>query len=161
MRPMFPHKALLSSIQALRGKFNEVPTASGCLEWVRYKNPAGYGQVRVNNKLWLAHRLVYTKCIADIPEGLIVMHECDNPACINPEHLKLGTHQLNVADKELKGRGNKGGANPMAKFTTEQVIEIRRRYAEGNISYAQLGREYGVNRSCIFKIVNKLHWTSI
>ena len=151
----------LQDIQALRGKFSAVPTAKGCIEWRLYRNSAGYGHVRVRSKLWLVHRFVYTKFFGEIPEGLIVMHRCDNPSCINPEHLNLGSHLLNVLDKEAKGRGNQGSANPRAKLTDLQVEAIRERYAKGNVSLAQLGRDYGVNRSCIFKVVHKHHWSKL
>jgi len=148
----------LAELQRLTGKYNTTPTTEGCLEWTATKNHFGYGQLRVNYKGWLAHRFVYTNCVEPIPEGFIVMHTCDNPACINPAHLRLGTHRLNVLDKEAKGRGNAGAANGHAKLTVEDVAAIRARYAQGAISLAQLGRDFGVNRSCIHKIVNKTHW---
>jgi hypothetical protein len=148
----------LEDLPELAGRYCKVPTDTGCLEWMLYRNPAGYGQIRVNYKLWLVPRFVYTKCVADIPEGLIIMHTCDNPSCINPEHLRLGTHAQNQRDKMYKGRGNAGVQNGQAKLTLEQVERIRQLHSIEGRSLASIGREYHVGRSCIFKIVHKLHW---
>ena len=130
----------------------------GCWEWQGCRTPAGYGQVRVNNLLWLAHRYAYASCVASIPEDLIIMHACDNPACVRPSHLRLGTHRQNMLDKEAKGHGNAGAANGQAKLSAVDVETIRELFARGT-SQAELGRMYKVNRSCIWKIVHRTHWS--
>lgn len=68
-------------------------------------NNKGYGMVRVDGRLDTAHRVAYSITKGEIPEGLVVRHDCDNPPCFNPAHLFVGTHQDNVDDKEKKGRG--------------------------------------------------------
>jgi hypothetical protein len=97
-----------------------------------------------------------------IPEGLVICHRCDNPSCVNPAHLFLGTHADNVADKMRKGRHrtnpHKGEDHRSAKLTQEQVLEVRRRFAVGGISKAALGREYGVTQTTIDHIILRATW---
>ena len=131
--------------------------AEGCWEWLMFLNHAGYGQCTINNRRWLAHRYVYSTVVADIPEDLIIMHTCDNPKCVRPSHLRLGTHAQNQHDKIAKGKGNEGERNAHAKFTQAQVESIRARVAAGERAI-RIAEEFGVNRSCISKIVNKTHW---
>lgn len=87
---------------ALRG----VRVASGCMEWDGPKNRAGYGQTKSDYKFWLVHRLAWTLVNGPIPEGMLVCHKCDNPACFDVDHLFLGTHQDNRLDCIAKGRHN-------------------------------------------------------
>lgn len=75
-----------------------------CLVWKGNLNGCGYGFCKINRKVWLSHRYSYLTNKGQIPEGLCVMHSCDNPACINPVHLSLGTHEDNMIDKMRKGR---------------------------------------------------------
>ena len=73
-----------------------------CIEFAGYKSPTGYGELSYKNKVWRAHRFVWTKAFGIIPKGLYVCHHCDNPPCINPDHLFLGTAFDNSKDKQLK-----------------------------------------------------------
>ena len=79
-------------------------TPSGCWEWNASKNHSGYGQFRYDGKVMLAHRASYIIFSGDIPEGNHILHSCDNPACVNPEHLRPGTDADNVADKMSRNR---------------------------------------------------------
>jgi hypothetical protein len=83
---------------------------NGCWEWKNYCNKDGYGRVRYNGKKHLAHRVSYEIFKKPFNKSLLVCHTCDNPSCINPEHLFLGTHQDNVSDCKNKGR-HKGHLN--------------------------------------------------
>ena len=89
---------------------NSATIGQGCWNWTAYKNNEGYGRLRAGGEKVLAHRLSYSIFKGEIAEGLFVCHTCDNPACINPEHLFLGTHQDNVSDCVAKGR-HKGVLN--------------------------------------------------
>ena len=89
-----------------------------CLEWTKSKNKDGYGIVRYNKKIMLAHRVSYMKSKGDIGESEMVCHKCDNPSCINPDHLFLGSHADNMEDMRVKGR-------KWAKLTFDDVAAIR------------------------------------
>lgn len=76
-----------------------------CLEWTGNRGSSGYGQIRVEGRMWSVHRLVWALHHGPIPSGLVVMHGCDNPACVDIDHLLLGTQRANVLDRQRKGRG--------------------------------------------------------
>lgn len=75
-----------------------------CWIWIGTKTGEGYGQLKVNKERWLAHRLSFVFAAGSIPEGMHVLHRCDTPACVNPKHLFIGTHQDNMRDRDAKGR---------------------------------------------------------
>ena len=84
----------------------------GCVEWPRGRSRSGYGQLRSEDRTpWLAHRLAWTLTNGPIPDGLLVCHRCDNPPCVNPEHLFLGTHVDNMRDMVQKGRRQGASGN--------------------------------------------------
>ncbi len=89
--------------------------AAGCWTWTGACNRAGYGMVRVDRRTELAHRISYELSVGPVAAGLEVCHRCDNPPCVNPDHLFMGTRQDNESDKKLKGRtSNAGIKNPPA-----------------------------------------------
>ena len=89
---------------------NNTHIQDGCWEWQGYRNPLGYGRMRKDGKKHLAHRISYTLFVGEIPEGKMLCHKCDNPSCVNPDHLFVGTNQDNVSDCIAKGR-HKGALN--------------------------------------------------
>jgi hypothetical protein len=93
---------------------------------------------------------------------MCVCHRCDVPACVNPAHLFLGTHADNMADMKRKGRNPTGNGedNPRAKFTADQVLEIRRLYGTG-VTQVELGQRFGVAQAHISQIVLRKIWTSV
>jgi hypothetical protein len=128
-----------------------------CDEWTMFLNHAGYGQLTYHWDRWLAHRLCYKMVHGSIPDGLHVMHRCDNPKCVNPNHLVAGTNYQNMYDKIAKGRQPNGEKVWSSKLTLSDVVDIRRRVKEGEKAI-RLAEEYQVNRSCISKIVNNTLW---
>lgn len=140
---------------------SDVPNA--CWNWTKSTSNR-YGVLRVTidgvKILRPAHRLSYEIHYGEIPPGMCVCHRCDNPSCVNPAHLFLGTHEENMHDKGRKGRGRgaKGVTNGAHKLSEESVREIRRRYATGTTTQDVLAREFGVSSTTIRNIVKRLQW---
>lgn len=126
--------------------WSKVDKTDSCWNWTGTLDIGGYGEI--GNKHLAAHRYAYELLKGPIPPGLLVCHTCDNRRCVNPDHLWLGTTQDNAIDAARKGR--KPGT---PKLTAEQVIEIRARFAGGNIKQTALAIEYGVSVSNIHVIV--------
>ncbi len=138
---------------------------TGCWEWQRYCDKDGYGQINREGRMVMVHRAVWGTVFGEIPKGLCVLHECDNPPCANPAHLWLGTLADNNADRDAKGRCNGGAphgeANGSAKITEAKVREIRTRYAEGNVTHRELAAEYGVHMAQIGRVVRRERWAHV
>lgn len=132
-----------------------------CVEHTYYKVGKGYALLSINYKKVGLHRAIYCNEhkleLADIA-GKVIMHTCDNPKCINPAHLVLGTYMDNSADRDTKGHGPQGDRNPGAKLTSIQVDEIRTWYAKGTISQRDLAKTFNVSQRCIGRITSGSHW---
>ena len=97
-----------------------------CIEWTGYKDRQGYGTLKWHGRMVKAHRMAYLCKVQGFPDSLCVLHRCDNPSCINPEHLFLGTPKDNNLDKINKGRNpnHKGLNHPSVKLSEKDVLEI-------------------------------------
>lgn len=134
---------------------------SGCWEWQGARRGAmGYSSIDNDGKTLSAHRVAYELTVGPIPEGKAILHECDNPPCINPAHLVLGTKASNNADKAAKGRSYRprGEENAQAKLTAEAVEKIRALHSVERLSKTEIGRRFGVNRSQIARILSGKNW---
>jgi DNA modification methylase len=147
----------------------KVIKADACWEWKGKKQNKGYGRILIDGKEISAHRISWEIHFGPIPEGLMVCHHCDNPGCVRPDHLFLGTMQDNWQDSSDKGRNPifnkhlhqaKGENHGRAKLTEVQVTEIREKYSKGNTSYSILAKEYGVSHNVIGQIIHKKIWKS-
>jgi len=136
-----------------------------CWEWMAGKTTAGYGHIHgkggAKGKVIYAHRLSWELLNGPILKELCCLHRCDNPGCVNPTHLFLGSQIDNVADKVAKGRQAHGENAGGCKLTSDQVVEIRKEYASGNGTYRQLASKYGVNKAEIGYIVTHKRWAHI
>lgn len=136
-----------------------------CIETTGALNAHGYGHVRHEGKVVRAHRLAYAQVhglkLDDIA-GQIVRHTCDNPACINPDHLVLGTHTDNMRDMadRCRNRQPKGSRNAKAKLTESAAAEIRRRALAGESS-ATIAPDFGINRSQVSRIKTGKTWRHV
>jgi hypothetical protein len=132
-----------------------------CIEAKGFRGAGGYVRKRMGGVNTNAHRVAYMEHFGPIPEGKVVMHTCDNPACVNPEHLKVGTQADNIADKVKKGRQAKGTLIGSAKLNEKQVSEIRDLYAKGGETHQSLAKVFGVSRSLITAILNRKWWAHV
>jgi hypothetical protein len=130
-----------------------------CWEWQAGRNRGGYGRMEIGHprRSFGAHRAAYLLCVGDIPDGLDVLHSCDNPPCCNPAHLFLGTDCDNASDCIAKGRKAVGAATNCSGLTDEDVLAIRRRYAAWETSVA-LAAEFRVHPNAVLAIVHGRTW---
>lgn len=137
-------------------------TASGCWEFRSGAMKSGHCRIRMNGKHVLVHRLSYETWVGPIPEGQLIRHKCDNPPCMNPDHLEPGTHQDNRDD--VMARGNptfkRGSDHYASKVDEDQVRAIRAGYTSGN-SLVSLSLEYGLSTSAIKKIADRRSWKHV
>lgn len=138
--------------------FSRVEKTDTCWLWTAFKDWKGYGLFSCAKKIIKAHRYSYKLHKGEIPEGLWVLHKCDNPPCVNPEHLFAGTVQDNVADMVAKGRNSKGETHGTAKLLTSDVLEIRRLYATGEHTQKELGQMFGVSAKAVGGITTRRTW---
>lgn len=143
-----PNSPRLTGALRVAGQYRVNPE-NGCWEWSRCRNKMGYGRLGISQRTMLAHRYVWTWLFGPIPDGLNVLHKCDNPPCIRPDHLFLGTHADNVADMCSKGRqvAVKGEAVGTARLMQAQVNEIRQQV--NHLSDCELARRYRVHSNTI------------
>ncbi|MAH51555.1 hypothetical protein CMI37_37410 [Candidatus Pacearchaeota archaeon] len=129
-----------------------------CWEWSRALSSYGYGVLRIQDGTWTSHRIAYMLEYGDMPNGVYILHKCDNPPCCNPSHLELGSHSDNQHDLYHK---NPDEVRGHAKLTLNQVREIRRRYtaAQGRRGIqVDLAREYKVTKNNIGRIIHNQTW---
>lgn len=130
-----------------------------CWEWMGKKSKKGQGIFRGNKDVGSA-RTAYRLAYGDIPDGLWVLHKCDNPPCCNPNHLFLGTQKDNMHDCSVKGRISRGEKRYNAKLNTKDVINIRTQYNDG-FTMREISRTYRVANSTIFNIIHKKSWKHV
>ena len=142
----------------------KIDASDQCWEWTAGKIQDGYGRFKWQRVLWLAHRLSYVLYNdVEIPDGLIIMHNCDNPSCVNPAHLRLGTVADNNADMIAKGRGRglTGEAHGSAKLIEADVLQMRDLYASKKYTCEQLGKLFHIGKSQAHNIIARKQWTHI
>lgn len=147
--------------------WRKVQKTDGCWLWRGSADSQGYGQIREfgrRGRLLKTHRVSWVIANGSIPDGLNVLHRCDVPACVRPDHLFLGTLADNSQDAARKGRlvfqrhperrpiGERGGGS---RLTDAQAVEIRARYAAGGCSQPSLAREYGVSQAAIWYVLHR------
>lgn len=161
-----------------------------CWSWLSSTFASGYGQFKIEPRNHRTHRLAWEMTHGAIPDGLSVLHRCDNRRCCNPAHLWLGTHKENMADMQRKQRaasGDRNGSrsrperlvrgdahparntlgwsqgerNGGARLTVNQVYEIRARWVAGGVTLRMLSADYGVCRQTIFRAIHRKNWKHI
>lgn len=137
-----------------------VDPATGCWEWQGFIQPHGYGTFWWNGRSRAAHRASWEIYHGSIPEGMLVLHRCDNPPCVNPDHLFLGTNKDNSEDMVAKGRSTHGSKQWCSKLDEETVASLRSRFLAGE-SAASLARELGLHRSTVARAVTARRWRRV
>ena len=153
----------------------KVDTSGECWEWTAARNSKGYGAFWDGTRHQKAHRYSWELQIGTIPEGLLVCHKCDNPKCVRPDHLFLGTYQDNAIDAINKGRmvpppgyekyndawAVRGERKGNAIFTDADIISIRERWRSGSATVREMADQYGTYRQTIRRIVKRERWAHI
>ena len=134
------------------------PLGDECMEWTGHRNQSGYGQHGRDGKRWMAHRISYEMHNGPIPQGMQVCHHCDNPPCVRPDHLFLGTARDNARDRQNKGRFTPPvfdrDSHPMSKISAgdaETIVRTASTGRGGNV--AELAEQYGVTITTIHNIL--------
>ncbi len=131
--------------------------ATGCWVWKATLHSNGYGRFKLPGRMAFAHRASWELHRGPIAKGLFVLHRCDNPPCVNPDHLWLGTHNENMADMRAKQRQNKGTRQHAAKLTEPMVYGIRAMLKHG-ASHEECSIIFGVGRSTIQEVGTRATW---
>lgn len=135
--------------------WDRVDRSGNCWLWTGHRNVDGYGTVRISGRMQKAHRVAWQMAHGPISPNLHVLHRCDNPPCVNPAHLFLGTNHDNVIDRHTKGRSknlDRGERHPKAKLTSALVAEMRSLRTAG-WTQIRLAQYFGVSRGNVSKIV--------
>lgn len=149
--------------KSLQDRFEEkveIREGNSCHWWVAVHTKKGYGLFGVDGIMRQSHRVAYELYKEPIPKGLHVMHKCDNPSCVNPDHLEVGTHQDNMADMVNKGRTCKGEGKANSKLKEGDVIKIRAKASSGN-KLVDIAKVYGMSPSTISRVVSGKRWGHI
>ena len=128
-----------------------------CWEWIASKHRFGYGWFRYDNKADVAHRVSYLLFKGPIDKHKHVLHSCDNPSCVNPSHLRLGSDQENSRDKLDRNRQAKGVDNG-GKLTNAEVLQLREEHKLTKQSYLALAKKYNISQTAAFFIMNRKTW---
>ena len=136
---------------------------NGCWEWSGSRFPSGYGQIKLTKqrKQEYAHRVSYEIHKGVIPKGMNVLHRCDNPCCVNPDHLWIGTDKENQQDMKAKGRSLQGERNSMSVLTVKDVLAIKELLARSIYPQWKIGELFGVGQMEVSRIKRGLRWAHV
>lgn len=157
----------MKRLQTIEDRLNSYIDKTGdCWVWTRDTYNYGYGKLSIGkSKQIRAHRYMYEKTYGEIPKGMNVLHKCDNPKCVKPEHLFLGTQKDNVSDMMRKGRGGyrsfKGEEHVNSKLKDVDIIKIKDLWNSGLFLQREIAEQMGVSQQVISKIVNGVTWKHV
>lgn len=127
-----------------------------CWEWTAARSDRGYGRIDDQQ----ATHVAYSLKVGPIPEGMWVLHRCDNPPCCNPSHLFLGDNAINTQDKVDKGRQRRGETAPLSKLKDDQIREMRRLREQGE-TVKSIAAKFGIHYQTVYKIVTYSRWKHV
>lgn len=149
--------------------WDKVDTSGDCWLWMGARQVSGHGVLGIRgSKLGRAHRVSYELCIGPIPPGMSVCHRCDNPPCVRPDHLFLGSQADNIADMKAKGRAghanypgkNRGSKHGMSRFTETQVADMKARMRAGEPRKTIMS-EYQIGDALLSMIATGKRWAHV
>lgn len=141
--------------------WSHVQRGEGCWTWQAARSRDGYGKFQLRRRVVArAHRVAWMLAHGEIPAGQVVRHDCDNPLCVRPDHLRLGSQRENVGDQLARGRFVLGSRNGMAKLHERDALAIRRRVTAGE-SHTALAAEFRVSLSAVGAIVAGHTWAHV
>lgn len=138
--------------------FYKVEKTDSCWNWIGGKYSNGYGCMFVGRKLTGAHRVSWMVHNGAIPSGMQILHRCDNPPCVNPDHLFLGSQLENIRD--MLGK-NRGGQHKCRTVTASDVIAIRKEREETGASFKRIGEKYGFCANTAWMICTRKSWSNL
>ena len=140
--------------------FQKVEKTDSCWVWTGCHSSLGYGKLTRNNKSYKAHRYSWMIHNGSIPSGMFVLHHCDVPNCVNPDHLFLGTQTDNMKDMDNKGRRTIGEKKSNAKLNNKKVKEIRQLLLK-KVTQEVIAKQYGVSQKIIWNIKHRIYWSHV
>ena len=140
--------------------WTKIQITKDCWSWIGSRNSWGYGTLRLNREYLRAHRVMWEFINGEIPNGLFVCHRCDNPPCVNPAHLFLGTNRENMQDAKAKGRTTQGERHPCAVLTERKVRRIRA-LANDGVGPTKIGEMFGIQMKNASLIIRGKSWRHI
>jgi hypothetical protein len=137
-----------------------VDPVTGCWLWEGLRSTDGYGKVTLNKRSMRAHRAVWELTRGPIPEGMFVLHRCDTPLCVNPEHLFVGSQKENRQDCARKGRTARGSGHFKTALTADGVMEIRRLVSRGRPP-REVADQFGISVSSVGNLAARRSWKHV
>jgi len=137
-----------------------VDPVTGCHNWTRAKTGSGYGAIVINQRTMCAHRIAFELANGPIADDAFVLHNCDNPACVNPAHMRLGTHEDNMHDKVLRNRVPAGESHYHSSITKDQALEIIRLLGEGK-TVKEVVEITSIPKSVIYNVKYGRCWNDV
>jgi len=150
------------SEEDLKRFWKKVNKHDNCWNWIAGKDKDGYGLFKLNGKSIRSHRFSYYVYNNFIDQSLMVLHICDNPSCVNPDHLKQGTAQDNITDMDNKNRRNmKSGARKTSHLSEDDIINMRQMCLNKDYSYSQIGKLYNISITEVSRIARGIRWKDV
>ena len=154
----------------LRAIIKRTTTVGDCFVWggaTSKKDGRGYGRIRISKRAFSVHRIIYTVINGRIPDGLVILHICDNPLCCNVEHMRAGTQQDNVTDMVSKGRLRsnplRGEDSPISKISGESARFIKKNHIPFDSKYGTtpLAKRFGISLAQVSRIAHGTRWANV
>src|SRR5262245_43416647 len=154
---MAGRKATTDEVRFWEKVSREIPDNGGCWLWTAQLNNKGYGCFRFRGRPFFAHRASWILHYGQLEPGRNVLHHCDTPSCVRPDHLFVGCQKTNMGDCSEKGRISRGERHPCAKLTTEQVRFIR----HDKRTQEEIAKHYGIHQITVSDIKRRKTWKHV